>query len=298
MVTAAVLFLASALCVLSFFHIADGAQLSGPVNSKLPFRVGGNFCGPGWCDGKYQAEAECCNGGKQCDGPVDTEYYWYQSCPDACCKAHDMCCGYGDRSTCNSIFYDCLNGCSSEDYCFNPIPLLGTFWVPPGEIWLGMKLFAGACCGEACPSGPPLPAPTSPPPPACDPPCAHNGTCGSGNNCLCQGDWAGPGCLTNIFAGCIDLCVSCFSEFAGGGRLCEMDSYATCKDSFMTTCASGFIQDRDGCAAHCKKSPAGSCLPAKSDCSTDAKCCDTLSCVQQSGMGPCRPGETGCYCDL
>ena len=51
------------------------------------FRVCGNYCGPGWCNGKMQSESNC-------DRKKEVEKWpgMGTSCPDKCCRTHDGCC--------------------------------------------------------------------------------------------------------------------------------------------------------------------------------------------------------------
>lgn len=64
-------------------------------------QICGNFCGPGWCNGKALSEASC-------DGSVAPDPEVFQT--DSCCRDHDMCCGHGDRSLCNDRLIDCITG--------------------------------------------------------------------------------------------------------------------------------------------------------------------------------------------
>lgn len=36
---------------------------------------------------------------------------WLRCMQDLCCKAHDKCCGHGDRKVCNDDIVACLNNC-------------------------------------------------------------------------------------------------------------------------------------------------------------------------------------------
>eukprot|EP00750_Incisomonas_marina_P018611 INCI3052.1.p1 GENE.INCI3052.1~~INCI3052.1.p1 ORF type:complete len:163 (-),score=22.91 INCI3052.1:495-983(-) len=111
----------------------------------------GNYCGPGWCDGAYSSECSeesgysCKKHSSDCaeKGPTDG------TCPDACCKEHDKCCGSDDERGCNSDFYDCLLRCDdgpAEDrFCTD-----GQGGVSALLIWQGMELLAGDCCGHSC----------------------------------------------------------------------------------------------------------------------------------------------------
>ena len=191
-------------------------------------------------------------------------------------------------------------------------------------VWAGMeinKAMGHACCGTSCPNDPPVPPPPTPvptpptpvpPPPtpaptlaptlSCDPACAHGGECTSapsGNVCKCKKGYAGPGCSVNVLAECTRRCSSCFAEYSGAGGLCLEHGYASCKDSYMESCPSDYIRTDAGCHTHCQESPPSpsGCLPRGNDCEAGDVCCKSLTCYEQSGMGACKKGETGCYCD-
>ena len=111
--------------------------------------VCGAYCGPGWCGGA------CVNEGASCDFSVEPES---ASCTDACCKAHDMCCGCADgdgsdscdRSACNSLLAQCLGSCSWDDGCTGDDGRWG-----PHVIQLVFQLDKRRCCGSRCPDDPP-----------------------------------------------------------------------------------------------------------------------------------------------
>jgi len=68
------------------------------------------------------------------------------SCADECCRAHDNCCGYRTRSTCNKVIVDCLRECDplSETCTIDDVP------VPAGAIEAAMDIVESWCCGEEC----------------------------------------------------------------------------------------------------------------------------------------------------
>eukprot|EP00467_Chlorarachnion_reptans_P024579 CAMPEP_0114507988 /NCGR_PEP_ID=MMETSP0109-20121206/12333_1 /TAXON_ID=29199 /ORGANISM="Chlorarachnion reptans, Strain CCCM449" /LENGTH=141 /DNA_ID=CAMNT_0001686837 /DNA_START=100 /DNA_END=525 /DNA_ORIENTATION=+ len=109
---------------------------------EAAFRVCGNYCGPGWCNGKWLAEADC-------DDSVAPETWSLTgpSCADSCCKMHDECCGHGsDRSVCNTKIVDCLGKCNkaSVTCTLDGVP------VPAGGIEAAMDIVEGWCCGAPC----------------------------------------------------------------------------------------------------------------------------------------------------
>ena len=69
------------------------------------WRICGNYCGGGWCAGEWKAEHECYRDGDLQQGDPSGP-------ADACCKAHDECCGGPDREigNCNEVLADCVRG--------------------------------------------------------------------------------------------------------------------------------------------------------------------------------------------
>jgi hypothetical protein len=65
------------------------------------FRICGNYCGPGWCNGRELEEAMCDTTVKPDDSVLVA---------DRCCQMHDHCCGHGNRSTCNALLANCILG--------------------------------------------------------------------------------------------------------------------------------------------------------------------------------------------
>ena len=135
--------------------VLRGAALAAPqeFNSSLAplTRVCGNYCGPGWCDGKSQEEcarvssdgATCeqrgCYEGGESDG----------SCADECCKRHDTCCGSSDRHACNKDIVACLGACptgSGDKGCGWELGIT----VSPSVIEAAMDIVSSWCCGEQC----------------------------------------------------------------------------------------------------------------------------------------------------
>ena len=106
------------------------------------FHVCGNYCGPGYCNGKYLDETKC-------DGSVKPEVsHGNTSCADACCHMHDHCCGHEPPfKTCNKRIVDCLAKCSHLDTSchLHGIP------VPAGGVEVAMDIVEDWCCGSPCP---------------------------------------------------------------------------------------------------------------------------------------------------
>lgn len=101
------------------------------IFSVATFYVCGYYCGSGWCADVSIDETSC----------VDQNYWGSDSdgsCVDECCKAHDYCCGAGDRSQCNSQIVNCAY------YCSGPCA---------DAVWLAMKAANSVfCCGGPCDS--------------------------------------------------------------------------------------------------------------------------------------------------
>ena len=100
----------------------------------------GNYCGPGWCSGRYQSERTC-----NASAVV-------LSCADRCCMHHDACCAGPDARSCNAVFLSCLAACTStgadaETPCLDG----GGHRVAAPIISGGMSLLSGDCCSGACP---------------------------------------------------------------------------------------------------------------------------------------------------
>lgn len=62
-------------------------------------QVCGNYCGPGWCNGRSLDESKC-------DGTVAPDALY--AGVDGCCRSHDACCGHGNRSVCNGEIIACI----------------------------------------------------------------------------------------------------------------------------------------------------------------------------------------------
>lgn len=107
------------------------------------FRVCGNYCGPGWCNGLWLNE-------KNCDESMRPEYNEItgDSCADSCCRNHDSCCGQNKskQKDCNKEIVNCLNSCDVLSLtCTNyGVP------VPAGFIDVSMKIINDWCCGTKC----------------------------------------------------------------------------------------------------------------------------------------------------
>ena len=71
----------------------------GCVIAARALRICGNYCGPTWCNGEVIDEHKC-------TAVVEPDPDVYAA--DTCCMHHDMCCGYGDRHTCNRLLVECI----------------------------------------------------------------------------------------------------------------------------------------------------------------------------------------------
>ena len=76
------------------------------VRQPKGFRLCGNYCGPDYCNGKYQTETFC----------VLNKTWLNSTDPiDECCKIHDFCCGSVERSiNCNKNILKCLHGINGK----------------------------------------------------------------------------------------------------------------------------------------------------------------------------------------
>ena len=153
------------------------------------FRVCGNYCGPGWCNAKWEKEANCNDSVSACLPSffstqchftlgwcttlplrVDSLLYFDSlttldstprsplqadtdgSCEDACCKLHDTCCGHKTPSTGKADCNRHIVKCL--DACSSAKP-----WCRDGlDIPIPNKVIADAmdlvedwCCGGPCP---------------------------------------------------------------------------------------------------------------------------------------------------
>jgi hypothetical protein len=70
------------------------------------FSVYGNYCGPNYCGGQKFKGAE----GPSCQWGVSPK-----DSLDACCKAHDKCCGLNRSASCNKEILSCLNSVKCQD---------------------------------------------------------------------------------------------------------------------------------------------------------------------------------------
>lgn len=101
------------------------------------FRVCGAYCGPGWCNNQWIKESLC-------NDSVKPEL---DSCPDACCQLHDICCGhYANTSHCNKEIVDCLSSCS----LFDSSCTYDGMGVPAFVIKDAMFVVENWCCGSPC----------------------------------------------------------------------------------------------------------------------------------------------------
>ena len=122
-------------------------------------RICGNYCGPGWCAGEWKPEHECYEDG-------DLEQGEPSGPADACCKAHDECCGGPDREfgNCNEVLSNCVRAVLDERD--------GVFSADPGcskaMQWLIVEYMwhtRDRVCGGPLPSPKPPPAASAPPSP-------------------------------------------------------------------------------------------------------------------------------------
>ena len=105
---------------------ASAAELAG-------FKVCGNFCGPGWCANSHTPEKTCVTSGKWARMKSN-------SAVDGCCRAHDNCCGVGNRAVCNKQIVSCVQSNKAA-------------WGPCGiAVWGYMASTANWCCGSRCPT--------------------------------------------------------------------------------------------------------------------------------------------------
>ena len=102
------------------------------------FRVCGQFCGPGWCNGDWRSEWDsdptAC--GPDYGDVQASAFGGAPACADLCCRDHDRCCAPGGTDLmatkgCNKQIVDCLAKCQDADIsCTDgPIP------VPASAVW-------------------------------------------------------------------------------------------------------------------------------------------------------------------
>ena len=121
----------------------DDSILQTKKTKDVPsFHVCGNYCGPGWCNGKYIEEIHC-----DTSVPPQVDKLGNVSCADACCKAHDHCCGHEPPYTqCNTQIVDCLDKCAH----FSMSCSLDGVGVPAGVVEAAMDIVEDWCCGGPC----------------------------------------------------------------------------------------------------------------------------------------------------
>ena len=135
-------------------HAAASSAASPPANVPA-FRVCGNYCGPGWCNGGWHSEwdADPNHCGPEY-GPPELSAAGEASCEDSCCREHDICCapggdgpaGLNATRSCNRRIVECLDGCSGiGGGCHR-----GFIPVPTDVVWAAMDLVEGWCCGNPC----------------------------------------------------------------------------------------------------------------------------------------------------
>lgn len=123
-------------------------------------RICGNYCGPGWCNGRAIPEEEC----DTSIAPLGDVYE-----VDACCREHDNCCGFGARRQCNSRLVTCIAASlqspdkelaeKSETWvaahffdefiCGNGTQLIADFFIAL-EFFDTTLLNRSMCCGTQC----------------------------------------------------------------------------------------------------------------------------------------------------
>jgi len=133
-----------AACLLLLASSLTESAASLPSNTFYP--ICGNYCGKGWCGGKIVEEGEACDfGAKPFVHPLFGE-----SCADACCKQHDLCCGKtANYTSCNGEMEDCLKDCSPlEVQCV--VPWAQPLFFPVPLLTLAMEIVKERCCASEC----------------------------------------------------------------------------------------------------------------------------------------------------
>ena len=119
--------------ILLFFlvQVASGLQICG------------NFCGPSWCNAMAIPESLC-------DGKAEPDKDVFLV--DSCCRDHDMCCGHGNRSTCNDRIIECITkdrpGLLASEYLCEGVTIAYFF----EALGFMARMLAGEtmCCSEPC----------------------------------------------------------------------------------------------------------------------------------------------------
>ena len=140
------------LTIITFFTLQ---LLTTNINA---FRVCGNFCGANWCNGGKRSEwthdDDHC--GPEYLVPQQNKKTGGDSCADACCKQHDICCSPGGNDLPNSILLtkdcnreivECLAACNKMDGSCTR----GIIPVPSVAVYAAMDLVQNWCCGSRCP---------------------------------------------------------------------------------------------------------------------------------------------------
>ena len=113
------------------------------LSTAASLKICGNYCGPGWCDGMAIDEKDCL-----AKLEPDPEYLL----ADSCCKAHDICCGHGNRSVCNDELIKCIFKTTLLAAPWEPIcdgNLIGDFFY--AMDWISLTVDDRAmCCGTFC----------------------------------------------------------------------------------------------------------------------------------------------------
>ena len=100
--------------ILTLLDCSTKRQFLSRLTPTLQYKVCGEYCGPNWCSGDVIDETACVQGGVW---GVPSEP---GQCADACCRAHDYCCGTAaDRPTCNNKLLTCLTStnCYKSTVC-------------------------------------------------------------------------------------------------------------------------------------------------------------------------------------
>ena len=117
---------------------------SNKIEAEKKFHACGSYCGPYWCNNMWLSESNC-------NGSVLPEYdknsHTY-SCPDSCCRNHDMCCGQNinNKTDCNREIVKCLKECGFYDISCK----YNNIGIPAFLIAETMFVIENWCCGEPC----------------------------------------------------------------------------------------------------------------------------------------------------
>jgi len=117
------------------------------------FRVCGQFCGPGWCNGNWHSEwdSDKTHCGPNYGDVEISPFTGAPACADLCCRDHDKCCAPGGTNKtatkgCNAEIVACLAKCKDADVSCTDSLLP----VPASAVWAAMDIVEGWCCGSPC----------------------------------------------------------------------------------------------------------------------------------------------------